>query len=481
MAPAEKDFSFWGIDFGTTNTSVVERFITERGTTRKLYGENNQPFPSLVALHPERPPMFGWEVKKRHSQLVAEGYHVVGSFKSILGSNQSIAVGGKSYSPLEVTALFLSDVRERVEAAARRKMEEAVVAIPVDFRPEQRRDLREAAQRAGIRVKSFVSEPTAAYVSCRKDLAGASNVAVFDWGGGTLDISLISAEKQDMTELAVAGKRLGGNDIDQMIARHLHARIARQAGDARSFDDLTPAERDQMMECSEGVKKRLSIDDAAPVRLMRYAGRAMIRDTMTLDEFSRLIAAKVDEAVELLYSAAKKAGVSLGQMDAILMVGGSCEMQPIFQRMEEIGAENHLNVCRPDAVQWSVADGAAILSEQQPAYRLQKGFGVLLSDDSFYPVIEAGQVVPYKAQELRFGVVEDAVTAVFVFADESKTVLKRKSVFIKGFTTEGIHLQCEVDEDMIVHIRIHSDYAERFAVEDQINQLPFAYRIEEGR
>ena len=468
----------FGIDFGTTNTSVVECLVTEHGMTRTPYGENNQPFPSLIALHPEKPAMFGWDVKKRRSQLIAEVYHVIASFKSILGSDQSIAVGDKKYSPLDVTALFLSYVKNRVETMAERSMTEAVMAIPVDFKPEQRRNLREAAEKAGIRVKSFVSEPTAAYVNCRKDLAGASNVAVFDWGGGTLDISLISVEKQEVSELAVAGQRLGGNDIDQMIARHLHSRIARQEGDARSFDDLTPAERDQIVDRSEEAKKRLSTDDSAPVRLMRYAGKVMIRDTITLDEFAKLIAARVDEAEKLLHYAAEKAGVSLGQMDAILMVGGSCEMQPIFQRMEKIGEEYHLSICRPDAIQWSVAGGAAILSEQQPTYRLQKGFGVLLSDNSFYPVLEAGHAVPYKAQELRFGVVEDTTNAVFVFADESKVVLKRKSVPIKGFTPEGIHLQCEIDDDMIAHIRIYSDYAERMAVEDQINQLAFTYHIE---
>ena len=445
----------FGIDFGTTNTSVVECLITEHGMTRTPYGENNQPFPSLVALHPEKPPMFGWDVKKRRSQLIVDGYHIISSFKSILGSDQSIAVGDKKYSPLDVTALFLSFVKNRVETMAERSLDEAVIAIPVDFKPEQRRNLREAAKKAGIRVKSFVSEPTAAYVNCRKDLAGASNVAV-----------------------AVAGQRLGGNDIDQMIARHLHSRIARQEGDARSFDDLSPAERDQIIDRSEEAKKRLSADDTAPVRLMRYANKVIIRDSITLDEFTKLIASKVDEAENLLHYAAEKAGVGLGQMDAILMVGGSCEMQPIYQRMEKIGEEYHLNICRPDAIQWSVAGGAAILSEQQPTYRLQKGFGVLLSDDSFYPILEAGHAVPYKAQELRFGVVEDTTNAVFVFADESKVVLKRKSVPIKGFTPEGIHLQCEVDDDMIVHIRIYSDYAERMAVEDQINQLAFTYHID---
>ena len=83
----------FGIDFGTTNTSVVECLITEHGITKTPYGENNQPFPSLIALHAEKPPVFAWEVKKRRSQLIAEGYHVVASFKSILGSEHTVDIG----------------------------------------------------------------------------------------------------------------------------------------------------------------------------------------------------------------------------------------------------------------------------------------------------------------------------------------------------------------------------------------------------
>lgn len=467
----------FGIDFGTTNTSVVECLITEHGMIKTPYGENNQPFPSLVALHSEKLPVFGWDVKKRRNQLLTEKYTVVSSFKSILGTDKSISVGEKKYSPVDITALFLSYVKSRVEEMANHIMNEAVVAIPVDFKPEQRRDLRLAAKRAGIRVKSFVSEPTAAYVNCQDDLAGASNVAVFDWGGGTLDISLISVENHRVSELAVAGQKLGGNDIDQMIAKHLHARIAHQEGLASSFDDLTPIERDQILDRSEEAKKRLSIDDVAPVRLMRYCDKILVRDTLTIDEFSKLISAKVEDAVALLYAAANKAGVSLGQMDAILMVGGSCEMTPIYERLKKIGEEYHLNVCRPENIQWSVAGGAAILSEKRPAYRLQKGFGVLLSDDSFYPIFEAGQVAPCKSEELHFGVIEDTTSAVFVFADAAKNVLKRKNVPIKGFTAEGITLQCEIDDDMIVHMHIYSDYAKCMEVSDQLNQLGFTYAI----
>lgn len=467
----------FGIDFGTTNTSVVECLMTEHGITTTPYGENNQPFPSLVALHENKPPVFAWEVKKRRSQLITEGYQVVASFKSILRSDQVVQVGNKHYSPIDVTALFLSYVRSRVEDVSGRSLSKAVMAIPVDFKPEQRKDLREAARIAGIYVKSFVSEPTAAYVKCRGDLAGASNVAVFDWGGGTLDISLISVEKNQVSELAVSGQRLGGNDIDQMIARHLHARIAREENDARAFDDLSPAERDQIIERSEDAKKRLSSDDEAHIRLMRYAGKVMVRASISLDEFSKLIASKIDDAERLLHQTADKAGISIGQMDAILMVGGSCEMQPIYQRVEKIAEEYHLNVCRPDAVQWSVAGGAAILSEQEPEYHLQQSFGVLLSDDSFYPIFNSGITVPCTAPELRFGVVEDTTSAVFVFADESKNVLKRKNVPIKGFTTEGIHLQCEIDEDMIIRVKMYSNYAERMAVTDELNQIGFTYHI----
>ena len=148
----------FGIDFGTTNTAVVGCLTTENGLTTTAYGENNQPFPSLVALHPEKDTLFGSEVKKRRSQLISEGYTVLASFKTILGSGNSIAVGKKKYSPLDVTALFLAYIKERCA------MNEAVMAIPVDFSSEQRADLREAAHRAGICIKSFVSEPTAAYV-----------------------------------------------------------------------------------------------------------------------------------------------------------------------------------------------------------------------------------------------------------------------------------------------------------------------------
>ena len=197
----------YGIDFGTTNTAVVGRIATEHGVTAKPYGENNQPFPSLVALHPQKSPLFGMEVKRRRGQL----------------REKPIKVGGKNYSPLDVAMLFLKYVKESVEKQTGIPMTQAAISIPVDYNPLQRHALRQAAEKAGILVQTFVSEPTAAYIRCREEIAGASNIAVFDWGGGTLDVSILTVEKGIVHELAIDGKAFGGNNIDEMIARHIHA------------------------------------------------------------------------------------------------------------------------------------------------------------------------------------------------------------------------------------------------------------------
>lgn len=151
------------------------------------------------------------------------------------------------------------------------------------------------------------------YVKCRDELAGASNVAVFDWGGGTLDISLISIENREVSELAVAGMRLGGNDIDQMLARHIHAKIMRQVSTVCPFDDLSPKERDGLLDRAEAAKKRLSSDESAPVMLIKYAGRPTVRENVTLDEFSKLIDAKVNEAIQLLFRQRIKQGSRWGR------------------------------------------------------------------------------------------------------------------------------------------------------------------------
>ena len=469
----------YGIDFGTTNTAVVERIATTHGESTTFCGENRQPFPSLVALHPEKSPLFGIEVKKRRTQLKKDGYVIISSFKSILDRKEPIKVGNsKMYFPEEVAALFLNWIKDSVEKQTKVPMDKAVISIPVDYMPNQRSALRQAAKEAGIAVQSFVSEPTAAFLQCRetvKELAGASNVAVFDWGGGTLDISILTLEKGVVHELAVNGRSLGGNDIDKILAKHIHARVMKGMDAPREFSDITSAENDEIINKCEDAKKRLSTEDYARVRLMNYGGRPMTLESIRLEDFQSLIENRIEEAAQFLVQTAEKAGVSLGQLDAILMVGGSCEMRPIMWRLEKLGGER---VYRPDNVQWVVAGGAAILAEKKPVYQLQRDFGVLLSDGTVYPVFKAEQKIPCESEEMSFGVVEDTTNAVFIFANDRKEELLRLLVPIKGFTSEGLRLRASIDEDMIAHVKVHSTYASRMAREAEIHHLGFFYRIQ---
>ena len=467
----------YGIDFGTTNTAVVARITTAHGESRTLCGENRQPFPSLVALHPEKNALFGMEVKKRRSQLKKEGYVIISSFKSILDRSEPIKVGNSKYSPEDIASIFLRWIKESVESQTKVAMTEAVISIPVDYKPNQRRALRRAAEKAEIKVKTFVSEPTAAFFFCRremKELAGASNVAVFDWGGGTLDVSILTVDKGVVHELAVNGRSLGGNDIDTMLAKYIHARVMKGFDAPREFSDITSAEKDEILNKCEEAKKRLSTEDYARIRLMNYGGRPMTLESINFEDFQSLINSRIDEASNFLIETAEKAGVSLGQLDAILMVGGSCEMRPIVLRLEDIGGDT---VYRPDNVQWVVAGGASILAEKKPVYQLQRDFGVLLSDGTVYPVFKAKQEVPYSSEELSFGVVEDTTNAVFIFANDRKEELLRLLVPIKGFTSEGLRLKAFIDEDMIAHVKIHSTYAERMERNAEIHHLGFFYRI----
>jgi molecular chaperone DnaK len=322
-------------------------------------------------------------------------------------------------------------------------------------------------------------------------MKGASNVAVFDWGGGTLDVSLLSYDGKIVREWAVAGKRLGGDDIDEMLARYFHSRIMQDKEITMPvrFDELPPKAKDQIIERSENAKIALSSEETASIRLMDYCNQSLVSAQITREEFAGLISAQIREAEGVLREAADKAHISLAQLDAILMVGGSCAMQPILERLKEIGKRemnkaDGVNV--PDEVQWAIAHGAAILSQKNPSYRLERALGVCLADNSFYPVFKIGDAAPSEVITPRFGVIEDSSRAIFVFADDKGNNLsftddegrmeQYASIEAKGFGEESIALEAWIDDDMIANISLRSDHMDK-PISIRFNKLPFSYHI----
>lgn len=468
--------SYFGIDFGTTNTAVVQLLVDDYGAKTIYCCEDDMPFPSLLAIHKENGTvLFGRQLKVKRQQL-SRDYHIFSSFKSILGKEQEFTVAGRTYTPTDITALFLRGIKDYVKANMELDINAATFAIPVDFTPSQRRELKKAAKAAGINVNKFISEPTAAYMRNIDLVKGLSKVAVFDWGGGTLDVSILEIEKNALKELAVNGKQLGGNDIDKLLAKKIHADIAAKSS-IGSYDEMSDKDKDTLLAKCEDAKITLSDDDFCRIQLIDYGTAGVIRYPLELERFKEIIQPQIDQAVEVLYEAIKKAHISVAQLDAIIMVGGSCEMQPIQEVMEALFARKNIQIIYPEKMQWSVAVGAAMVETSTTSYRLEKGIGVVLSDDSFFPIFEKGTSVPCMVDEIRFGVAEDTTDAHFIIADENMTTLKIANVPVKGFTTEGISLNAYIDEDMIANISLQSTHMPRAARNLEINKLALYYDL----
>ena len=269
-----KKGSFIGIDFGTTNTAIVQLLSDEQGIRVINLGEQGEyPFSSVVAIPKNGGTLkFGREVRNRREELTAD-YEIFTSMKSFLGTDKEFIVGSHRYSATEITEKFLISIKDYISSVHKIDIKEAGFAFPVDFTPEARRELRNAAEKAGIKVKCFVSESTAAYFANRQAGQAYSRVMVLDWGGGTFDISILNLKKNSVTEVAVFGERVGGDDIDIELAKRIHADIVKKSGiDTRiPFDEMTPVCRDLIIARCERAKIEISeTDDEYDLTVMDY-------------------------------------------------------------------------------------------------------------------------------------------------------------------------------------------------------------------
>ena len=249
-----KNGAYYGIDFGTTNTSVYlyqyENGIGSRETGFGTDGKDLQPFSSCIAISKSEKGDFKFgRVVKENINSYANDYKIITSFKSLLGTDEEIVVNGIRYSGLMLAAMFLDYVRKTV-AKVRPDFTEAVFSIPVDFSSKARTDLLEAARAVGINVKGFVSESSAAYISKVMDIPAYSKVMVIDFGGGTLDLSVLDLKQNRVYEDAVYGIKFGGDDIDKELALRIMPKIY----PGISFEELDSSRKDKLMNEIERMK-----------------------------------------------------------------------------------------------------------------------------------------------------------------------------------------------------------------------------------
>ncbi len=345
-----------GIDLGTTNSVVA---VLEGGEPSVVpNAEGSRTTPSVVAFARDGEVLVG-EVAKR--QAITNPDRTIRSIKRRMGSDEKTDIGGKGYSPQEISARILMKLKADAEAYLGDKVTEAVITVPAYFGDAQRQATKEAGQIAGLEVLRIIAEPTAASLAYGLDKTeGEQTILVFDLGGGTFDVSVLELGEGVFDVKATSGDtQLGGDDWDQRVIDHLVTQFRNQHGVDLSKDKMA---LQRLKEAAEKAKIELSTTQSTTVNLpfvtATEQGPLHLEQALTRSEFERMTEDLLDRCRGPFEAAIKDAGVSMTQIDHVILVGGSTRMPQVRALVKDLtgGKEPHQGV-NPDEV---VAVGAAI-------------------------------------------------------------------------------------------------------------------------
>lgn len=455
--------NFFGIDFGTTNSAVVAipTIKGERVGEAQKIGENERhPLPSFVAINKKTGEVkTGLAAKK--SITDSDEYQVFASIKTVIDEDREWEIAGKKWTQIDIAAELFKALKANVEekTTGSMKMKSAVVAVPVGFSSTKKNNIRKAAKKAGIKVKMFISEPTSAYCSRLEDMKKYKNVAVFDWGGGTLDVVVLRIENNIISELSSVGMTLAGNDIDKKLAEKICLKVARKTNQDFSFDDLSPEFQLNLLDLCETAKCNLSDEDVATVSIAKLDKYGRALEKIDYDFFSLLIENEVEQAIDCLLTALSDAGMNRESIDCIICEGGSSRLRPLQTKLLEYFERDKLVF--PRTAMWDIAAGAAEISYRPGCYTLNKPIGIIQSNNRFYPLLKVGQRIPTEEKSIKFGVVESTKEARFVLSDgedaDTQTFTEYFPVKLRGFSDEILEVFCYIDADMVFRMKVHSN------------------------
>lgn len=447
--------NFYGIDFGTTSSATVGYMVMDHNPEMFLYGdEEGRPIPSVVAIDKTTGEVYtGREAWDKKMEL-SESCVYISSVKTMLDTDKVYSIAGREWTPVDIAAELFWTLKNNVEERTGTKMSSATVAIPIGFSPEKREKLRQAAAQADLTIDAFISEPTAAFFANYEELKSSSIVAVFDWGGGTLDVSVLQNANGKISELATAGSNIAGDYIDNKIAQRIHAKIARKKGKEIAFADMPSSAQDMMRVRSERAKRALGDDDTATISINNYGSYGACREILDYDWFADIVEPEVTMAMDCLKKAIDQSGVGLANIDRIVLVGGSSNLRPLLDKMDAVYGDK---LFFPEETMWNVGQGAARLAMTPGSYYSNQSVGIVLSDNSYFELLSPNTALNNWNMECHFGIVDTNMEARFVFGgspdiEESPERFKVLSVPAYKFLQEQVLLRAMVDKDMVFKV-----------------------------
>lgn len=452
-----------GIDLGTTNSCVA---VIEGGEPTVIANaEGARTTPSVVGFKKDGERLVG-NIAKRQAVTNPEG--TVASIKRHMGSDYKVTINGKSYTPQEISAMILQKLKADAESYLGETVTEAVITVPAYFSDSQRQATKDAGKIAGLEVKRIINEPTAAALAYGIDKEQDQKVMVYDLGGGTFDVSIIEMGDGVQEVLATNGDTmLGGDDFDNKIINWLVAEFKKEQGIDLSTDRMA---MQRLKDAAEKAKIDLSGTTTANINLPFITqgadGPKHLDMTLSRAKFNEMTADLVERTMGPVRKALDDSGLSVGEIDKVLMVGGSSRIPAVQEAIKKFTGKDPFKGINPDeCVAVGAALQAGVLNNDVEGLLLLDvtplSLGIETMGGVSTKIIERNTTIPTKKSQI-FSTAADNQTSVEVHVLQGEREFARDNKTLGMFHLDGIlparrgvpqiEVTFDIDANGIVHV-----------------------------